>query len=154
MCGDFDCPYSKRSTATLEQLLKDHKSDLAVYFRHHPLPMHQHARAAHRAAVAAENQGKFWDMFDLLYADPKKRSDAELEDMAKQLGLDIERFRKDVAAQKTEERIDEQLQFCERDLDVRGTPTFFINGRPLTGAIPIANFEAIIQEELAGKGPP
>lgn len=154
MCGDFDCPYCNKSTATLEQLLKDHKRDLAVYFRHHPLPFHTNARAAHRAAVAAENQGKFWAMFDLLYAEPKQRSDAELEDMAKQIGLDMKRFRRDIADPKTDTRIDEQVLFCEQDLDAKGTPTFFINGLKLTGAQPISAFEQIIQQELSGQATP
>ncbi|WP_146658000.1 DsbA family protein [Enhygromyxa salina] len=149
MCGDFDCPFCQRSTATLQQLLQDHKGDLAVYFRHHPLAFHTTARAAHRAAVAAENQGQFWPMFDALYANQKQRSDAELEDMAKQLGLDIKRFRRDIADPKTDERIDEQAAFCEQDLDAKGTPTFFINGLVLTGAQPIAAFEQIIQQELS-----
>jgi protein-disulfide isomerase len=150
MCGDFDCPFCQRSTATLEQLLKDHKNNLSVSFRHHPLPFHTTARAAHRAAVAADNQGQFWAMFDALYADQHKRSDAELEDMAKQLGLDMKRFRRDIADPQTDQLIDEQVKFCEQDLGAKGTPTFFINGLMLTGAQPITAFEQIIQQELAG----
>ena len=149
MCGDFDCPYCQKSIATLAQLQQSHPSDVAVYFRNHPLPMHANARAAHRAAVAADNQGQFWAMFELLYADTSKRSTAELEDMAKQLKLDIKRFRKDVTASKTEERIDAELAFCEQALGASGTPTFFINGRELIGAQPISEFEQIIQAELA-----
>jgi protein-disulfide isomerase len=148
MCGDFDCPYSKKSVATLEQLLQAHPNDLAIFFRNHPLPMHANARAAHRAAVAADNQGQFWPMFELLYADPSKRSDADLEAMAKQLKLDVKRFRKDVTAAKTEERIDTELAYCEQALDASGTPTFFINGRKLMGAQPFAEFEAVVQAEL------
>ncbi|PRQ05635.1 DsbA family protein [Enhygromyxa salina] len=148
MCGDFDCPFCQRSTATLEQLLKDHPGDLAVYFRHHPLAFHTNARAAHRASVAAENQGQFWPLFDALYANQRQRSEAEIEDMAKQLGLDMKRFRRDIADPKTDKRIDEQAQFCEQDLDAKGTPTFFINGWVLTGAQPIAAFEQLIQQEL------
>lgn len=153
VCADFDCPYCKRSTATIDELLKKH-SDIAVFFRHEPLPFHTNARAAHRAAVAADNQGEFWAMHDLLFAEPKQRSKAELEAMAKQIGLNMKRFRKDVAAKKTDELIDEQSAFCSNDLTARGTPTFFINGRKLVGAQPIDAFEAIIDEERAGKGPP
>jgi protein-disulfide isomerase len=149
MCGDFDCPYCNKSAATLAQLLQSHPNDVAMFFRHHPLPMHANARAAHRAAVAADNQGQFWPMFDLLYADPSKRSDAELEAMAKQLGLDVKQFRRDVTATKTEERIDAELGYCEQALDATGTPTFFINGLQLVGAQPLAQFEALVQAELA-----
>lgn len=149
MCGDFDCPYCRKSTATLAQLLQDHPNDVAVFFRNHPLPMHVNARAAHRAAIAADNQGQFWPMFDLLYADTSKRSDAELEAMAKQLGLDVKQFRQDVTAIQTEARIDAELGYCEQALDASGTPTFFINGIKLVGAQPLAQFEALVQAELA-----
>jgi protein-disulfide isomerase len=150
MCGDFDCPYCQRSVATLAQLLQAHPTDLAIFFRNHPLPMHPNARAAHRAVIAADNQGEFWPMFDLLYADTSKRSDADLEAMAKQLRLDLKQFRKDVAAAKTEARIDSELAYCEQTLDATGTPTFFINGRKLVGAQPFTEFEAVVQAELAG----
>jgi protein-disulfide isomerase len=150
MCGDFDCPYCKKSAATLAQLLQSHPNDLAIFFRNHPLPMHVNARAAHRAAVAADNQGQFWPMFDLLYSDTSKRSDAELEALAKQLGLDVKQFRKDVSAAKTEARIDTELSYCEQALDASGTPTFFINGIKLVGAQPLAEFEALVQAELRG----
>lgn len=149
MCGDFDCPFCKRATTTLEALRKAHKNDLAIYFRHQPLPMHKQAIAAHRAAVAADNQGQFWPMFDLLYAQQNLRSTSEIEAMAKQLKLDLKQFRKDIADPKTDALIERQRQFCEQQLDNTGTPGFFINGRPLPGAQPIAAFEAIITEELA-----
>jgi protein-disulfide isomerase len=105
--------------------------------------------AAHRAAVAADNQGKFWAMFEALYADPAQRSAAELEELAKQAGLKLTQFRKDIADAKTDEVIRKHIEVCEQQLDNRGTPGFFINGRPLTGAQPITAFEAIIDEELA-----
>lgn len=149
MCGDFDCPYCAKATATLTELLKRHKNELTIYFRHMPLAFHQNAMAAHRAAVAAENQGEFWAMFDLLYADQKQRTPAELEAMAKQAGLELSQFRNDVADPQTDALIDQQREFCEQQLDSRATPTFFINGRPLTGARPIGDFEAVIAEELA-----
>jgi protein-disulfide isomerase len=150
MCGDFDCPYCQKSAATLEQLLQSHPNDLAIFFRNHPLPMHANARAAHRAAVAADNQGQFWPMFELLYADTSKRSGAELEAMAKQLGLDVKRFRKDVTAASTEARIDTELAYCEQALDASGTPTFFVNGIKVMGAQPLAEFEKLVQAELTG----
>jgi protein-disulfide isomerase len=149
MCGDFDCPYCRKSTATLTELLKRHKNELAVYFRHMPLAFHASAMPAHRAAVAADNQGEFWAMFELLYADQKARTPAELEAMAKKAGLKLAQFRKDVADPQTDVLIDQQREFCEQQLDSRGTPTFFINGRPLMGAQPVDAFEAVIAEELA-----
>jgi protein-disulfide isomerase len=149
MCGDFDCPYCGKSIATLNDLLKRHKKELAVYFRHMPLAFHKDAMAAHRAAVAADNQGEFWAMLELLYANQRSRTPAELEDMAKQAGLKLSTFRKDIADPQTDAVIEQQREFCEKQLDSRSTPTFFINGRPLVGAQPIDAFETIIAEELA-----
>jgi protein-disulfide isomerase len=153
MCGDFDCPYCARSVATLEQLEKDNPKQLALAFRHFPLPMHANARAAHRAAVAAQRQGEFWAMWALLYANPMQRSDAELETFAEQAGLDLDRYRKDIADPDVDKQIDADIASCSA-LDVRGTPTFFLNGRALQGAQPFEKFQTIIDEELAGKGPP
>jgi protein-disulfide isomerase len=149
MCGDFDCPYCGKSAATLTDLLKKHKKELTIYFRHMPLAFHKDAMAAHRAAVAADNQGEFWAMFELLFANQKGRTQAELEDMAKQAGLKLSTFRKDIADPQTDVIIEQQREFCEKQLDSRATPTFFINGRPLIGAQPIDAFEKIIVEELA-----
>lgn len=153
MCGDFDCPFCERSLATLEQLEQDNPKQLAIAFRHFPLPIHQNARAAHRAAIAAERQGEFWTMWALLYASRSARSEAELEGFAKQAGLDLDRYRKDIADPDVDKQIDADIATCAA-LDVRGTPTFFLNGRALQGAQPIEKFQAIIDEELAGKGPP
>lgn len=158
MVADFDCPFSARSVATVNELLKRYNPSsgsggghLAVYFRHFPLPMHTHARAAHSAAVAADQQGQFWAMFELLFADPKQRGPADFEAMAKQLQLDLARFRRDMAT--ADATIDGDIEFSRDKLGVTGTPTFFINGRKLSGAQPIDHFELVILEELAIASP-
>lgn len=153
MCGDFDCPYSAKTVALLAQLETANKDKLAVLFRHNPLPMHPDARAAHRAAIAAEQQGEFWAMWELLFANRQARSPADLEGFASQLGLDLDRFRKAIADPAVDKQIDADIAAC-KGIDVVATPTFFINGRAVQGAQPIEKFQAIIDEEKAGKGPP
>ncbi len=155
MCGDFDCPFCSRSVATLAQLELDNKGKIAVLFRHFPLPMHADARAAHRAAIAAGLQGKdeFWAMWELLYANARARSASDLEGFATKVGLDLDRFRKDIADPELDKQIDADIATCKA-LDVTGTPAFFLNGRPVSGAQPIEKFQALIDEEKAGKGPP
>ena len=153
MCGDFDCPFSAKSVATLAQLEKDNKGKLGVAYRHFPLPMHPKARAAHRAAIAAERQGQFWAMWELLYTNQQARSTAELEGFASQLGLDLDQFRKDIADPDVDAQIEADISACKA-LDTNATPTFFLNGRPLLGAQGIEKFQALIDEEKAGKGPP
>jgi protein-disulfide isomerase len=154
MCGDLDCPFSGKSVATLAQLEIDNKGKLAVLFRHFPLDgLHPNARAAHRAAIAADRQGEFWAMWELLFANRQARSQADLEGFATQLGLDLDRFRKDLADPDVDKQIDADIAACQA-MDVRATPTFFLNGRALQGAQTIEKFQAIIDEEKAGKGPP
>lgn len=153
MCGDLDCPFSGKTVATLAQLEIDNKGKLAVLFRHFPLDMHPTARAAHRAAIAADRQGQFWAMWELLFANRQARSATDLEGFATQLGLDLDQFRKDIADPDVDKQIDADIAAC-KGTDVRATPTFFLNGRVLQGAQPIEKFQVIIDEERAGKGPP
>jgi protein-disulfide isomerase len=154
MCGDLDCPFSGKSVATLAQLEVDNKGKLAVLFRHFPLDgLHPNARAAHRAAIAADRQGEFWAMWELLFANRNARSQSDLEGFASQLGLDLDRFRKDIADPEVDKQIDADIAACKA-IDVHATPTFFLNGRALQGAQPIDKFQVIIDEEKAGKGPP
>jgi protein-disulfide isomerase len=148
-CADFDCPYCKRVQTTLDQLLKQRRGKVSVHYMHNPLPFHKNARIAHRAAVAAQKQGKFWRMHDLLYAQPKKRSRKEIEAMAKQAGLDLRRFRADLESPDTDARIDRDIATCQA-LGASGTPTFFVNGRKMVGARSYADFESVTDEELAG----
>jgi len=151
VCADFDCPYSARSVALFNELSADprYSGELAYRFLHFPLPMHKDAEIAHRAAIAAGNQGKFWEMHDLLFADRDKRSVTELENLARSLGLDVARFRKDLDSQKTHDKLAADKATCTK-LGVSGTPNFFVNGRSVRGAVPAEHFAELFDEELAG----
>lgn len=146
-CADFDCPFCKRAAPVLDELLANHPDDVALFFRHFPLAFHTGAEPAARAAIAAQEQGKFWKMHDLLFAKNKERSDAELEKLARKAGLELGRFRKALSREDTAARVKAEIATCQAD-GVSGTPTFFINGRLMSGARPIADFEAVVAEEL------
>ncbi|MEX1362790.1 MAG: thioredoxin domain-containing protein [Nannocystaceae bacterium] len=148
-CSDFDCPFCGRVGPTLDQLLDEHPKDVALVYRHLPLAFHQGAEPAARAAVAAQAQGKFWKMHDLLFANPKQRSEQQLEKLAKRAGLNVEKFRKVFRSPSAKARVGAEIEACQAD-GASGTPTFFINGRKLVGARPLADFEAVIAEELQG----
>jgi protein-disulfide isomerase len=150
-CLDFDCPYCSRGTATIQQLLttKPYSSKTAYHFAHFPLPMHKDAEGAHRAAIAAGEQGKFWEMHDLLFADKSRRGASEYEAMAQQLGLDLDKFRADSNSATTTSKLADDKELCTK-LGVTGTPTYFINGRRTRGALPIDMFTEVLDEELAG----
>lgn len=146
-CSDFDCPFCKRVGPTLEELLANHPDDVALFYRHLPLAFHKGAEPAARAAVAAQAQGKFWKMHDLLFANPDARSDAELEKLARKAGLNVKKFRKAMRSEATAARVKAETEACQAD-GARGTPNFFINGRKVSGARPLADFERVVAEEL------
>ncbi|MCY1066007.1 thioredoxin domain-containing protein [Nannocystis sp. RBIL2] len=148
-CSDFDCPFCKRGADTVAQIVKEYGDKVAVYFRNYPLPMHKMAEPAHRAGIAAQNQGKFWEMHDLLFADKTKRSDEDFKAYAQQLGLDLVKFERDYNDAATAQRVKDDMAECGK-MEVRGAPGFLINGRLMSGAQPIDRFKAVFEEELNG----
>ena len=146
-CADFDCPFSKRAAPTVRAILDAYGDTVSVSFAHKPLPMHTLAEPAHRAAVAAQQQGKFWEMHDLLFEHPEKRTEGDFVRFATELGLDVPRFRRDWA--NAGATVASQRRTCDRH-GVGGVPAFFINGRLMTGAQPFEKFVEVIDEELAG----
>jgi len=145
--SDFQCPFCARANATLDQLLRDYPNDVRILFRHNPLPFHNNAAPAAEAAVAAEKQGKFWEMHDKLFADQTDLGRPALELHAAELGLDLAAFRAALDTHAGRARVDDDLALG-RQLGVRGTPNFFINGRSVMGAQPIAVFKQIIDDEI------
>lgn len=144
---DFQGPFCKRVQPTLNAVRKKYGRDVRIVHKHNPLPMHNRAQPAAIAAEAAGNQGKFWQMHDLLYQDPRALTDENLEKYARQLGLDMKRFKRDLKDPEILKRIKaEQAQGAV--VGARGTPAFFINGRFLSGAQPFEAFEKTIDAAL------
>ncbi len=131
--GDFECPFCARATGVTKELRNRFGDRFRYVFRHLPLPdVHPHAELAARAAVAADAQGRFWDMHDLLY---KHQDEMEYEDTvvyAIDLGLDMERFLKDLESDWAAERVRRDAASAEAS-GVQGAPTFFIGNRRHTG---------------------
>jgi protein-disulfide isomerase len=146
--ADFQCPFCVRVNPTLEQIRKEYGDKVRFAFKHLPLSMHSKARAAHGASEAAHRQGKFWEMHDRIFAKPKDLSPATYLRYAKEMGLDIDQYNKDISSSSVRKVIDDDLALAGT-LGVSGTPSFFINGRFLSGAQPYASFARVIDEELA-----
>ncbi|NEB21896.1 Na+/H+ antiporter NhaA [Streptomyces coelicoflavus] len=131
--GDFECPFCAHATGVTKELRQRFGDRFRYVFRHLPLTdVHPHAELAARAAVAAEAQGRFWEMHDLLY---QHQDELEYEDTAgyaADLGLDVERFLRDLAAEETAVRVREDAASAEAS-GVRGAPTFFVGDRRHTG---------------------
>jgi protein-disulfide isomerase len=150
-CVDFDCPYCFKGAEMIQKVLSTPPYDTKVvyHFAHFPLPMHKDAEAAHRAAIAAGEQGKFWEMHDLLFGNRKRRGEPELLAMATELGLDLDKFRADVGSTATTNKLADDKAMCSK-LGVTGTPNYFVNGRSTRGAVPFDAMAEVLDEELAG----
>jgi protein-disulfide isomerase len=143
---DFECPFCARANATVERILGLYPNDVRIFFRHDPLSFHLHAREAAEAAAAADLQGKFWPMFDTLFANQQALEADDLAAYAKQLGLDP--GKREAERARIGAVVDTDVALATR-LGVRGTPTFFVNGRLLEGAQPLEAFRELIDAELA-----
>jgi protein-disulfide isomerase len=133
--GDFQCPPCGQFAGFVKELLKEYDSRLRVIFRNFPLSAHEHAREAALAAEAAGFQGKFWEMYDTLYREQAMWSNASnarglFESYAGMIGLDVDKFKKDMDGDKAKERVDSD-QALAASLGIKVTPTVFINNRPL-----------------------
>ena len=150
--SDFQCPYCGRVIDTLRQIERTYGSDVRFVFKQNPLPMHQDAPYAAKASLAAWRQGKFWQMHDRLFeANNSHQPDAlkqdKVDQMARDLGLDMERYQRDVNAPETAQVVrDDQAQAAK--LGANGTPHFFINGARVAGAMPLESFKAVIDAQL------
>lgn len=145
--SDFQCPFCARVSPTIDQLRKDYGKDLRYVFMHNPLAFHKQAEPAARAAEAAGEQGKFWEMHDLLFKNSRDLTEKNFAKWARKLGLDVKRFKRDFASSTIAKRVEEQ-QRKGTALGARGTPSFFVNGRFLSGAQPVASFKVLIDEEM------
>jgi protein-disulfide isomerase len=145
--SEFQCPYCSRALPTITQILETYKDDVAVAFKHLPLPMHQHADLAAQAAEAAGAQGKFWPMHDKLFANQQALDRANLEKYAQEIGLDMARFKAALGTDKVKGRIAADSKQAAQ-FGVTGTPTFFVNGRKIVGASPFEEFKAVIDDEI------
>jgi protein-disulfide isomerase len=145
---DFQCPYCKTVQPTYQELLKRYDGKVRLVHKDLPLDaIHPHARQAAEAARCAGEQGKFWDYHDLLYANSTKLSLEDLKGYASQVGLNVDSFRACYNIGKYKAAVQSDLNEGAQ-LGLTGTPTFFINGREISGAQPVEAFAAIIDEEL------
>lgn len=145
--SDFQCPFCSRVNPTLDKIRSEYASDVRIAFKHMPLSMHKNAPAAHAAAEAAHRQNKFWEMHDKIFSNQRDLSPAMLEKHAAEIGLDIEKYKKDVVSSSVEERVAKDGQQA-RTYGITGTPGFFVNGRFLKGAQPFESFKRLIDAEL------
>ena len=149
--SDFQCPYSAKAHPDLKRFVTDLPDQVRLVFRHYPLPGHRYAQQASEAAALAQDQGKFWDYHDLLFANQDKIESQDLYEYARRLDLDMSLFEQGMETRKHKARILADLESGKR-CGVRGTPAIYINGKPRrTRTISyFAELMPVVQAELNG----
>lgn len=149
--SDYQCPFCGKAENIISQLLTQYPDTVRLVYKQNPLSFHDKARPASYAALAAREQGEeaFWKFHALLFQNQTQLDDAHFEQWAKQSGLNVEKFNSDY---KTKRSNYDQIIQADQDqanlVAAGGTPHFFINGRRVKGAKPIAEFQKIIDEEI------
>ena len=132
----------------MKEVLKNYPKDVKLVFKNLPLPFHKNAEPAARAALAAGKQGKFWEMHDKLFANQKKLNEAFYTSTAKDLGLNVETFKKDYASDELKKQVKDDAAQA-RKLGIQGTPGFTVNGVMVKGAYPFDHFKGIVDRWLS-----
>ncbi len=148
--SDFQCPYCAKIQPTLKEVLKAYPKEVKLVFKQFPLSFHAQARNAVKASLAAGEQGKFWEMHDLIFENYNNLTLEKFMEFAKRLGLDTGKFNSDFGSNKYENKIQEDMDLAQR-VGVRGTPTLFINGRMMSGGRDVNDFKEMIGQALKEK---
>ena len=148
---DYQCPFCTRVQPTLDALMKRYDGQIRHVFKNLPLPMHAEAQLAGAASLCAQDQGKFWEYHDWLFANQRTLSRESMIAQAGTSGMDVDVFTECVDKGSYLGTVRADMAEAN-SFGITGTPGFLINGRVLTGAQPIEKFEAIIDSELRRMG--
>ena len=146
--SDFQCPYCSKAVTEIDATLKLFPKDVKLVYKQFPLSdIHNRAMLASQAAIAAANQGKFWQMHDKMFADNHNLTRENMQKWAQDIGLDLKRFSADIDSADTKKQIARDLADGEQ-AGVEGTPTIFVNGKHYNGALDPQAFGEILKAEL------
>lgn len=146
---DFECPYCRQIIPLLDEVLARNPKNVKLSFKNMPLKFHKLAEPSAKAALAANEQGKFWPFHDRLFAEPKLTEES-IKKVAAEVNLDIARLEKDMESPKIQSRLQKDILDAQ-SAGVTGTPTIFINGRtPRQRSL--EGIQAVIDDELQKLG--
>ena len=151
--SDFQCPFCSRVVPSIREVMKTYDGKVRFAFRQHPLPMHPNAMSAAKASLAANEQGKFWEMHDKLFENQKDLSEATITKLAQEIGLNMKKFDASWKSTKFDAQIAEDIKFAESN-GATGTPSSFINGVAVKGAQPASGFKEVIDKLLGTPSAP
>jgi len=149
--SDFECPYCALAVKQVKALMAAYPKDIRLFYKQFPLSMHPHAQMAAEAALAANEQGKFWEMHDILFANFRKLTRENMLVWAQQIGLDVNKFKADLDSGKFASVIKKDTSDGDA-AGVYGTPAFFINGKLYNGPMTMEAVKPIFEAELKGGG--
>ncbi|HWZ89023.1 MAG TPA: thioredoxin domain-containing protein [Polyangiaceae bacterium] len=150
--SDFQCPYCSKAADVVDQVKEKYGDRVHFVFRQFPLPMHQNARGAAEAALAANAQGKFWQFHDKLFKNQGQLTRDGLEGFAKEAGLNVSEFKKALDGKTYAADVDSDVKMGE-SVAVQGTPTMFINGARVQNPTSFETVSAQIESALKGGSP-
>jgi protein-disulfide isomerase len=148
--SDFECPYCSAAEKQVDIVMAAYPKDVKLIYKQFPLSMHPHAHIAAEASLAAREQGKFWEMYELLFKNFRQLSRNNILAMAKQLGLDMDKFQADLDSGKFKKEVEKDIADGEA-ANVYGTPAFYINGKQYNGEVSLAALKPILAAELKGE---
>ena len=148
---DFQCPFSSGFSPTLEEVEKKYGNKVRVVCRQYPLPSHQNAQKAAEASLCAQDQGKFWEIHGAMFANQEKLSVEQLKASAASLGLNMDKFNKCIDSGEKNAVIQTDLKEGQA-AGISGTPAIFVNGRFMSGVVPIEQLTTVIDDELRRVG--
>lgn len=147
--GDYECPYCRGAARDVHQLLDHYPGRVRFVFRNFPIPqLHPHANQAAEAAEAAGAQGRFWDMYELLLQPYSRLETDALLDFARQIGLDLDRFRRDLDTHAYAGRVEGDMEAGTRS-QVNSTPKFYVNGTRIDGKVPLEGLAEAVRDAAA-----
>ena len=144
--SDFQCPYCYKASKELDAVLAAYPTQVKLIFKQFPLDMHSQAAQAARAAIAAHDQGKFWQMHDLMFAGRADLSRNSLMAMAQKAGLDMKKFAADLDSPQTRQIVAKD-QADGDNAGVEGTPTVYINGQRYNGSLALGAIRNVLNAE-------
>jgi protein-disulfide isomerase len=148
--SDFECPFCSAAVKQVDIVMAAYPKDIKLIYKQFPLSMHPHAQFAAEASLAAREQGKFWEMYEVLFKNYRQLSRENVLLWAKQLGLDVNKFKTDLDSRKFKTVVDKDLADGEA-AGVYGTPSFYINGKQYNGEVTLAALKPILAAELKGE---
>ncbi|MFO0635344.1 MAG: thioredoxin domain-containing protein [Nannocystaceae bacterium] len=143
--ADYQCPYCEKAAGPLDDVVADYDEDVRLIYKHYPLPSHPKAQPAARAAWAAHQQGKFWELHAWLFE--HKAELGQLEAQVRGMGLDTAKFLQDMGSDASAKAVDSD-HFAAAKLGVTGTPVFFVNGHRYVGTKTTAQWRTILDAEI------